>query len=82
MADLGTKPLVRARIMRLLELINIRGKRGLEGSTSDARLLSRLCLEGSPSVDNLAKTLAGLALLAMLPRVQGQPIEDQVGDCL
>ena len=78
-ADLGTKPLVSARIMRLLELINIRGKRGLEGSTSDARLLSRLCLEGSPSVDNLAKTLAGLALLAMLPRVQGQPIEDQVG---
>ena len=62
-----------------MELINIRVRTSPEESACDARLLSRLSLEGVPSTEDLAKALAGLALLAMLPRVKGQPLEDQVG---
>ena len=78
-ADLGTKPLSRPRMFKLLELINIRIRTVPEGLANDARLLSRLSLDGVSSVNDLAKTLAGLALLAMLPRAKGQPLGDYVG---
>ncbi|CAE7427987.1 GIP [Symbiodinium sp. CCMP2592] len=79
-ADLGTKPLTRPRILRLLDLINIRIRTVSEDSAETARVLSRLCLEEGHSVDDLAKTLAGLVLLAMLPRVKGQPFEDRIDE--
>ena len=77
-ADLGTKPLPRPRIFRLLDLANIR-IRVLHGDVAkDARLLSRLCLTGGQSGIDLAKTVAGLALLAVLPRVKAQPFEGRL----
>ena len=78
-ADLGTKPLARVRILRLLELVNIRGKRDPEGLARDARMLSRVSFGDGYADGELAKTLAGLALLAMLPRVKGQPFGDHPG---
>ena len=72
-ADLGTKPLSRIRIFRLLELINIRERAVKDESAVGARLLSRLSLERGPGNSDLAKTVAGLALLAMLPGAKGQP---------
>ena len=74
-ADLGTKPLSRPRIMQLLELVNIRPTDPPECARTSARVLSRISsglLElGSWS----AEAVAGLALLASIPRVTGQPLE-------
>ena len=77
-ADLGTKPLSRARLFQLLALVNIRRVEAVDGPTSCARMLSRLCLSGSHVESGLVEALAGLALLAALPRVQGQPADDQL----
>ena len=70
-ADLGTKPLPRSRIIQLLNLINIREPLGAESQRASARVLSR----GFSGVKNTAtpELLAGLALLTLLPRVNGQP---------
>ena len=70
-ADLGTKPLSRSRIVYLLGLINIRESVSSENQRTSARALSRAAV-GSPTADS-ARLLAGLALLAMIPRVKGQP---------
>ena len=77
-ADIATKPLARARILQLLELVNIRSQFRVSESAKNARMLSRISLGGVPETGALAQTLAGLALLALLPRVQGQPAEDRL----
>ena len=77
-ADLGTKPLSRARILQLLALVNIRCREVVDGTSHCARMLSRLCLTGSHVESGLVEALAGLALLAALPKVKGQPIDDQL----
>ena len=73
-ADLGTKPLGRPRIVQLLGLLNIRPA-GAEGSeVASARGLSRgMCSDLYTSTGESAKLLAGLALLALVPRAKGQP---------
>ena len=78
-ADLGTKPLSRARILQLLELINIRGYVSGTNTIRTARMLSRLSLTGGSSVPITAEALAGLALLAALPCVSAQPGEREIG---
>ena len=78
-ADLGTKPLSRARILQLLELINIRGFIDASETVKAARMLSRLSLTGIASVPVTAEALAGLALLAALPGAQAQPGIGPVG---
>ena len=78
-ADIATKPLSRARILQLLELMNIRSQLNVSESAQSARMLSRLSLKSSPSEGVVAQTLAGLAVLALLPRAQGQPAEDRLG---
>ena len=77
-ADIATKPLARARILQLLELVNVRSQLAVTESVQNARLLSRLSLASASSAGEVAQTLAGLALLALLPRVRGQPAEDQL----
>ena len=77
-ADIATKPLARARILQLLELVNIRSQFRVSESAKNARMLSRISLGGAPEAGVVAQTLAGLALLALLPRVQGQPAEDRL----
>ena len=69
-ADLGTKPLARPRILRLLELINVKVERVASEAIRAARVLSRQGREGlavSPTA------LAGLALLSLIPKAQAQP---------
>ena len=78
-ADLGTKPLSRARILQLLELINTRGFIDASETVKAARMSSRLSLTGIASVPVTAKALAGLALLAALPGAQAQPGIGPVG---
>ena len=67
------------RIGQLLELVNIRDQ-ALEGdSVRAARFLSRISLSHVPGDLVSPEAVAGLALLALLPRVKGQPVEDRVG---
>ena len=74
-ADLGTKPLARSRILQLLALINIRDQTGLDKVVRAARVLSRFHFsELSP------EAVAGLALVALLPRVKGQPDNEGYGE--
>ena len=75
-ADVATKPLARARILQLLEFMNIRSR--VSESAKNARMLSRVSLGGAQATSVVAQTLAGLALLALLPRAQGQPAEDRL----
>ena len=77
-ADIATKPLARARILQLLELANIRGQLAVAESVQNARMLSRLSLGVASNAGEVAQTLAGLTLLALLPRARGQPAEDQL----
>ncbi|OLP95197.1 putative ATP-dependent RNA helicase ddx42 [Symbiodinium microadriaticum] len=77
-ADIATKPLARARILQLLELANVRGQLAVAESVQNARMLSRLSLGVASNAGEVAQTLAGLALLALLPRARGQPAEDQL----
>ena len=77
-ADLGTKPLSRTRIFQLLSLINIREPVVSSTEARTARVLSRVSLGGLASGSVSAKAVAGLVLLASLPRVTGQFSEDQV----
>ena len=64
MADPGTKPLTRPRILQLLELISIR-RLGVDGEAArDARVLSRGFLWDSGVGSVTAEALAGLPLLA------------------
>ena len=74
-ADIGTKPLTRARMMQLLELVNVRFPVAASGAASVARVLSRVMLrdEISSSSNRMPNCLAGLVLLAMIPEVAGQP---------
>ena len=78
-ADLGTKPLSRVRIFQLLELMNIRSHVDPTEVVRTARMLSRLSLAGIASVPLTAEALAGLALLAAVPRVTAQPSRAEVG---
>ena len=78
-ADLGTKPLSRVRIMQLLELINIRSSSDVLKAVRTARMLSRLSLTGISSLPLSAEVLAGLALLAAVPRVSAQPGGSEIG---
>ena len=71
-ADLGTKPLSRSRILYLLELINVRDQPASPESIKVARVLSRLSGEAKGGFVT-PEALAGLALLAGLPRASGQP---------
>ena len=77
-ADMATKPLARGRILQLLELLNIRSQAAMTESAKNARMLSRLALGSASAAGVVAQTLAGLALLAMLPRAKGQPAEDRL----
>ena len=77
-ADLGTKPLNRPRILQLLDLVNIRPAAPPEGSRTSARVLSRIS-SGTLSLQGLsAETVAGLALLAVVPKVSGQPDYEEI----
>ena len=78
LADIGTKPLARTRLVQLLELMNIRGPGAGSDSAKTARMLSRLSLGSAHSTGLVAEALAGLAILAVLPRARGQPTEDWV----
>ncbi|CAE7537698.1 RE1 [Symbiodinium sp. CCMP2592] len=69
-ADLGTKPLSRPRILHLLNLANIRAPRPDVAEVASARVLSRSVCSQTVLP---AELLAGLALLALVPRVKGQP---------
>ena len=75
-ADLGTKPLSRPRILYLLELINVRDQLASPEEVKAARILSRVSLTESVNGVVTARALAGLALLASLPRARGQPEGD------
>ena len=77
-ADLGTKPLPRVRIMQLLELANVRCREDISEPARSARVHSRLGLPKLLEGAELAEALAGLALLAALPQVKGQPSGDQL----
>ena len=77
-ADVATKPLTRGRLVQLLELINIRGPSVASESVSAARALSRLTLPLEPLVGSPAELLAGLAMLAAIPQVTGQPLQDSL----
>ena len=72
-ADLGTKPLPRARIMQLLGLVNIRDQIVTPEAAKAARVLSRLPAQGLSKGAVTPEALAGLALLALLPGARGQP---------
>ncbi|CAE7787133.1 RE1 [Symbiodinium sp. CCMP2592] len=77
-ADIGTKPLGRSRILQLLSLIGIGGAKTSDSEAASARVLSRgVYDELSTTTIASAKVLAGLTLLALIPRAKGQP--DQQG---
>ena len=78
-ADLGTKPLARGRMLQLLELVNVRSAVDAQDAVKTARMLSRLSLTGISSVPVTAEALAGLALIAALPTAQAQPGWSEVG---
>ena len=63
--------------MQLLEMRNIRGLSANGDSVKTARVFSRLSLTKLPIGSVAAEALAGLALLAVIPRVKGQPLEDR-----
>ena len=79
-ADLATKPLARARIFQLLELLAVRSK-GCSGELENpARVVSRLaigCLDGPQACPSV---LAAALLLAALPRVGGVSVRN-CGGC-
>ena len=71
-ADIGTKPLSRPRLLYLLELMNVRDQPAPVESVRAARVLSRLSRDARGCTVT-PEALAGLALLASLPRISGQP---------
>ena len=77
-ADVATKPLTRSRLFQLLELMNIRGPVVASESVGAARVLSRLTLPSVPLVGSPAELLAGLAMLATIPQVTGQPLQERL----
>ena len=58
--------------------MNIRGPGAGSDSAKTARMLSRLSLGSAHSTGIVAEALAGMAILAVLPRAKGQPTEDWV----
>ena len=74
LADLATKPLPRARILHLLELLNVRSESKNKDSDDHVRVLSRLSHDGSTGSLVSSRVLAGLALIAAIPRARGQPL--------
>ena len=79
-ADIGTKPLSRPRLLQLLELANIRRPGGGKDPTRSARMYSRSSLLDSAVEWGEAEALAGLALLALLPGARGQPTRERLQD--
>ena len=73
LADLATKALARPRIFELLDLLHIRSYPVEETNGEGGRILSRLVLEGFNRPLVTPQALAGLALIAAIPRVRGQP---------
>ena len=80
-ADLGTKPLARSRILQLLELMNIRSRVTADPGAQVARLVSRLSLVHGAEF-RIAEAVAGLALLASIPGAKGQPVEESGRSCV
>ncbi|CAE7271136.1 RE1 [Symbiodinium sp. CCMP2592] len=78
LADIATKPLSRGRILQLLDLMNVRDQSLQDGSVKAARLMSRFDFRDIPAGLITPESVAGLALLALLPRAKGQPVEDQL----
>ena len=78
-ADIATKPLGRPRIMQLLRLLGVQPE-SHDGSEGSARVMSRLSLDSSGPCSLTPRALAGLALVAAVPRVKGQPNEVSVED--
>ena len=77
-ADIGTKPLAKGRIAQLLELVNNRDQTVEGDSVRTARFLTRFSLGSLPAELVSPEAVAGLALLTLVPRAKGQPVEDQL----
>ena len=77
LADLATKALARPRILELLDLLHIRSVPDGETKGEGGRILSRLVFEGFNRPLVTPQALAGLALIAAIPRVRGQPNNDR-----
>ncbi|CAE7781653.1 RE1 [Symbiodinium sp. CCMP2592] len=82
LADIATKALARTRILELAELMNMRS-RLLQTSADDSiRVVSRLSLSFDSSGAVSPRTLAGLALVAVLSGAEAQPsspVDERLG---
>ena len=73
LADIATKPLSRARILQLAELMNMRMRLSPAGADDSIRTVSRLSSSFGSQGSVSPRTLAGLALVAVLSGVRAQP---------